>query len=119
MRGAMRTRTKNPDGFMDGARRDQCAIVAEAVREWRAVDTNTAYIERGSPWENGYIESELLDGEIFYSLRKAKPSSRVGGPLQPYQVARARDVRARARRVAGCGTSNGSAGHAGAQANLN
>jgi putative transposase len=82
----MRTRTKNPDGFMDGARRDRCAIVAEAVREWRAVDTNTAYIERGSPWENGYIESfnarhrdELLDGEIFYSLRKAKPSSRVGG----------------------------------------
>jgi putative transposase len=42
--------------------------------------TNTAYIERGSPWENGYIESfnaclrdELLDGEIFYSLREAQP----------------------------------------------
>jgi hypothetical protein len=38
-----------------------------------------AYIERGSPWENGYIESfnarlrdELLDGEIFYSLREAR-----------------------------------------------
>ena len=49
------------------------------MREWRAVDTNTAYIERGSPWENGYIESfnarlrdELLDGEIFYSLREAQ-----------------------------------------------
>jgi hypothetical protein len=27
------------------------------VRESRAVDTNTAYIERGNPWENGYIES--------------------------------------------------------------
>jgi putative transposase len=33
----------------------------------------------GQPWENGYIESfnarlrdELLDGEIFYTLRKAK-----------------------------------------------
>ena len=71
---------------MDGARRDRCAILAEAVRESRAVDTNTPYIERGNPWENGYIESfnarhrdELLDGEIFYSLRKAKPSSRVGG----------------------------------------
>jgi hypothetical protein len=45
----------------------------------QAVDTNTAYIERGSPWENGYIESfnarlrdELLDGEIFYSLREAQ-----------------------------------------------
>jgi putative transposase len=38
-----------------------------------------AYIERGSPWENGYIESfnarlrdELLDGEIFYTLREAQ-----------------------------------------------
>jgi transposase InsO family protein len=54
--------------------------VAEAVQEWiRAVGTKTAYIERGSPWENGYIESfnarlrdELLDGEIFYSLREAQ-----------------------------------------------
>jgi hypothetical protein len=27
-----------------------CAIAAEAVREWRAVDTNTAHIERGGPW---------------------------------------------------------------------
>jgi putative transposase len=55
-------------------------FVAEAVPEWiRAVGTKTAYIERGSPWENGYIESfnarlrdELLDGEIFYSLREAQ-----------------------------------------------
>src|SRR5262249_62206645 len=36
-------------------------------------------IERGSPWENGYIESfnarlrdELLNGEIFYTLREAQ-----------------------------------------------
>src|SRR5215208_7161527 len=41
--------------------------------------TKTAYIERGSPWENGYGESfnarlrdELLNGEIFYTLREAK-----------------------------------------------
>ena len=55
-------------------------FVAEAVQEWiRAVGTKTAYIERGSSWENGYIESfnarlrdELLDGEIFYSLREAQ-----------------------------------------------
>jgi putative transposase len=55
-------------------------FVAEAVREWiRAVGTKTAHIERGSPWENGYVESfnvrlrdELLDGEIFYSLREAQ-----------------------------------------------
>ena len=52
-------------------------FVAKAVQEWIApVGAKTAYIERGSPWENGYIESfnarlrdELLNGEIFYTLR--------------------------------------------------
>ena len=41
--------------------------------------SKTAYIEPGSPWENGYVESfnarlrdELLNGEIFYSLREAE-----------------------------------------------
>jgi len=55
-------------------------FVAEAVRKWiKAVGAKTAYIEPGSPWENGYIESfnarfrdELLNGEIFYSLREAQ-----------------------------------------------
>jgi|TARA_B100000959_G_scaffold80079_1_gene85278 transposase InsO family protein len=55
-------------------------FIAEAVRNWiRAVGAKTAYIEPGSPWENGYIESfnarfrdELLNGEIFYSLREAQ-----------------------------------------------
>jgi putative transposase len=55
-------------------------FVAKAVQDWvGAVGTKTAYIERGSPWENGFIESfnarlrdELLDGEIFYSLAEAK-----------------------------------------------
>ena len=44
-----------------------------------AVGAKTAYIAPGSPWENGFIESfnarlrdELLDGEIFYSLREAQ-----------------------------------------------
>jgi len=39
----------------------------------------TLYIEPGSPWENGYNESfngklrdELLNGEIFYSLKEAQ-----------------------------------------------
>ena len=43
------------------------------------VGVNTAYIEPGSPWENGYIESfnarlrdELLNGEIFETLLEAK-----------------------------------------------
>jgi putative transposase len=33
-------------------------FVAKAVQEWVAVvGAKTAYIEWGSPWENGYIES--------------------------------------------------------------
>ena len=55
-------------------------FVAKAVREWiAAVGASTAYIEPGSPWENGYVESfnsklrdELLNGEIFYSLKEAQ-----------------------------------------------
>ena len=55
-------------------------FVAQAVRDWiAAVGARTAYIEPGSPWENGYCESfnarfrdELLNGEIFYSLREAQ-----------------------------------------------
>ena len=55
-------------------------FVAQSVRDWiAAVGAKTAYIEPGSPWENGYVESfnsklrdELLNGEIFYSLREAQ-----------------------------------------------
>ncbi len=55
-------------------------FAAKAVRAWiAAVGAGTAYIEPGSPWENGYGESfngklrdELLDGEVFYSLAEAK-----------------------------------------------
>jgi putative transposase len=55
-------------------------FVAKAVREWiTAVGARTAYIEPGSPWENGYCESfnsklrdELLKGEIFYTLQEAR-----------------------------------------------
>ena len=39
----------------------------------------TLFIEPGSPWENGYNESlnsklrdELLNGEIFYSMKEAQ-----------------------------------------------
>ena len=41
--------------------------------------TKAVYITPGSPWENGYCESfngnlrdELLNGEIFYTLREAQ-----------------------------------------------
>lgn len=55
-------------------------FVAKAVQDWiKAVGAKTAYITPGSPWENGFIESfnarlrdELLDGEIFYSLKEVR-----------------------------------------------
>jgi len=55
-------------------------FIATDVRAWiTAVGANTAFIEPGSPWENGYCESfnsklrdELLNGEIFYSLAEAR-----------------------------------------------
>jgi transposase InsO family protein len=55
-------------------------FLARAVRDWiGAVGARTAYIAPGSPWENGFIESfnarlrdELLDGEVFYTLREAQ-----------------------------------------------
>jgi putative transposase len=55
-------------------------FVAKAMRAWiTAVGAKTAYIEPGSPWADGYVESfnarlrdELLNGELFYSLREAE-----------------------------------------------
>jgi len=55
-------------------------FTARAVREWLAkLGVQTLFIEPGSPWENGYVESfngklsdELLDGEIFYTPREAR-----------------------------------------------
>ena len=70
-------------------------FTAKAVRDWLArVGVTTLYIAPGSPWENGYNESfngklgdELLDGEIFYSLKcqwrskKGPPRRCKKGPL--------------------------------------
>ena len=55
-------------------------FVARAVRSWLArLGVQTLFIEPGSPWENGYIESfngklrdELLNGEVFASVPEAK-----------------------------------------------
>jgi len=55
-------------------------FIAEKVRNWiAAVGAKTAFIAPGSPWENGYCESfnarfrdELLNGEIFYTLKEAQ-----------------------------------------------
>ena len=49
------------------------------MRGWLTREgTGTLYIEPGSPWENAYSESfnsrlrdELLNGELFYSLKEA------------------------------------------------
>ncbi len=55
-------------------------FTAKAIREWLGkVGVRTLYIEPGSPWENGYVESfngklrdESLDREIFYTLKEVR-----------------------------------------------
>ena len=55
-------------------------FTAKRVRDWiERIGAKTLFIEPGSPWENGYNESfngklrdELLNGEIFYTLREAE-----------------------------------------------
>jgi len=55
-------------------------FIADAIRGWlKDRSVGPLYIEPGSPWENGYAESfqgkfrdELLDRELFYSVREAK-----------------------------------------------
>jgi len=55
-------------------------FTARLVREWlKRLKVKTLFIEPGSPWENGYNESfngklrdELLNGEIFYTLKEAQ-----------------------------------------------
>ena len=55
-------------------------FTAKTVREWLGrVGARTLFIEPGSPWENGYCESfngklrdEILDREIFYTVKEAE-----------------------------------------------
>lgn len=55
-------------------------FVAELIRQWlKDLGVEAAFIEPGSPWENGYIESfngkfrdELLNGEIFDTVLEAR-----------------------------------------------
>jgi putative transposase len=69
------------EGLPDYIRSDNGSeFTATQVKEWLgSLGVKTAYIEPGSPWENGYNESfngklrdELLNGEVFYSLREAQ-----------------------------------------------
>jgi len=55
-------------------------FVAELIRGWlKDLGVQTAFIEPGSPWENGYIESfngkfrdELLNAEVFDTIYEAQ-----------------------------------------------
>jgi len=55
-------------------------FIAKDLRRWLyRLGVKTLFIEPGSPWENGYIESfngkfrdELLNGELFYTLAEAR-----------------------------------------------
>ena len=55
-------------------------MIAKSWREWlNRLGTKTLYITPASPWGNGYCESfngklrdELLNGELFYTLREAQ-----------------------------------------------
>ena len=55
-------------------------FIADAIKKWlEGMGVETLYVEPGSPWENGYIESfngkfrdEILNRELFYSVKEAK-----------------------------------------------
>ena len=55
-------------------------FTAKAVRRWiDPVGAKTLFIQPGSPWENGYMESfsgklrdELLNREVFYTLQEVR-----------------------------------------------
>ena len=55
-------------------------FISKTIRKWLSnLKIQPLFIEPGSPWENGYIESfnekmrdQFLNGEIFYSLREAQ-----------------------------------------------
>ena len=55
-------------------------FVARKIRRWlKQANVKTLYVAKGSPWENGYVESfngklrdELLNQEIFLSMHEAR-----------------------------------------------
>ena len=55
-------------------------MIAKVLRRWlKRLGTETIYLPPGSPWENRYCESfngklrdQLLNGEIFYTLKQAQ-----------------------------------------------
>lgn len=68
-------------GLPDHIRSDNGSeFTAKSIKGWlKRLRVKTLYIEPGSPWENGYNESfngrlrdELLNGEVFYTLKEAQ-----------------------------------------------
>ena len=69
------------EGVSDYIRSDNDSkFTAQKVQKWlKQLEVKTVYITPGSPWENGYNErfngilrDELLDGEIFFTLKEAQ-----------------------------------------------
>ena len=69
------------EGMPDYIRSDNGSeFTAKILQDWlRKLKVKTAFIEPGSPWENGYNESfngrlrdECLNGELFYTLKEAQ-----------------------------------------------
>ena len=69
------------EGLPDYIRSDNGSeFTSKMLKNWlHKLKVKTAFIEPGSPWENGYNESfngrlrdELLNGESFYSLKEAQ-----------------------------------------------
>ena len=69
------------DGLPDYIRSDNGSeFTAKILQDWlHKLKVKTAFIEPGSPWENGYNESfngrlrdECLNGEMFYTLKEAQ-----------------------------------------------
>lgn len=69
------------EGLPDYIRSDNGSeFTAKILQDWlHKLKVKTAFIAPGSPWENGYNESfngrlrdELLNGEVFYTLKEAQ-----------------------------------------------
>ena len=69
------------EGVPDYIRSDNDSeFTAQKVQKWlKKLEVKTVYITPGSPWENGYNErfngilrDELLDGEMFFTLKEAQ-----------------------------------------------
>lgn len=69
------------EGMPDYIRSDNGSeFTAKILQDWlKQLKVRTAFIEPGSPWENGYNESfngrlrdECLNGEVFHTLKEAQ-----------------------------------------------